>query len=131
LSTLSDYTNELEIDPNLVIYFISANLNTNNVNIAPFPSAEAFLNGQFGGHLRWAQGLPPLPNIKVSGSMLVGGQFQLNFTDSGSSSQTNVVEASTNLVNWVPIYTNIGSFIITDKAANSFPYRFYRIKSSP
>ena len=129
LSTLTDYTNELEIDPNLVIYFISANLDT-NVVITPSPSAEAFLNGQFGGHLRWVQGVT-LSNTKISGSLIAGGKFQLSFTGSGSPGQTNVVEASTNLVNWVPIYTNLGSLIFTDAAANGFSHRFYRVESSP
>jgi uncharacterized delta-60 repeat protein len=45
-----------------------------------------------------------------------------------SLSLTNVIQASTNLVNWIPIYTNIGSgsFIFTDPNAASYPYRFYR-----
>jgi hypothetical protein len=40
---------------------------------------------------------------------------------------TNVVEASTNLVNWVMLYTNsLAPFQFTDTAAPSFPFRFYR-----
>lgn len=132
LSTLTDYADEIEIDNNLVIYFVSAELNP-SVNISPAPDAEHFLDGKFGGHLRWVQGVTSLSsaNAKISGAMLANGQFQLSFTGSGSPSQTNVVEASTNLVNWVPIYTNLGPLIFTDAAANSYPYRFYRVESSP
>jgi len=50
--------NLLEIDPSLVIYYAAA-----KVGFTPPPSApgmppqepEEFLNGQFGGHLRWVQ----------------------------------------------------------------------------
>ena len=135
LSTLTDYANELEIDPNLVIYFISAKLNP-NVDITPFPSVEAFLDGQLGGHLRWAQGvtIPASPAIvtSISGGMVSKGKFQFNVNcGPGSANQTNVIQASTNLVNWVSIYTNIGSTIFTDTTANGYPRRFYRVKPWP
>ena len=132
LSHLSDYTNEIEIDPNLVIYFAAAKLNT-NVVIAPFPSAEAFLDGQFGGHLRWVRNTVITSNTAmISGSMISGGKFQFSVTDSGNSvNQTNIVQVSTNLLNWVPIYTNIGSMMFTDPAANIYPRRFYRVMTLP
>jgi uncharacterized repeat protein (TIGR01451 family) len=65
--------------------------------------------------------LPP----QLSGIM-VGSNGAFQFSVTSSSGQTNVIQASTNLVNWVPIYTNIGSFIFTDSAAGNFHYRFYR-----
>jgi hypothetical protein len=132
LSTLTDYANELEIDPNLVIYFISAKLNT-NVVITPFSSAAAFLDGQFGGHLRWVQNTgasSTTGTTTLSSSMISGGRFQFNVTGA-SGSQTNIVQASTNLINWVPIYTNMGSMTFTDAAANTYPHRFYRVMTSP
>lgn len=130
LSMLTDYTNEIQIDPNLTIYFVSATLNT-NVNISPFPDAQHFLDGQFGGRLRWSgvNSLPTQQSQGISGGLVSGGNFQINFVS--GSGQTNIIEASTNLVNWVPIYTNVGSITFTDSAANGFRYRFYRAKTLP
>jgi hypothetical protein len=66
---------------------------------------------------------PPRPHI--SGVVLTtNGTFQLTITS--QPGQTNVVQASTNLVNWVSIRTNVGPFIFTDTNATNYPYRFYR-----
>lgn len=56
LSQLLDYQTELEINPGLVIYYAAAKINftpppTNGVAQLP----EEYLNGQFGGRLRWVQ----------------------------------------------------------------------------
>ncbi|MGA2801178.1 MAG: hypothetical protein ABSE97_02225 [Verrucomicrobiota bacterium] len=55
---------------------------------------------------------------------LTDGMAQV--TVSGLGGQTYIIEASTNLVNWVPIYTNGGSFMFTDPNATNFNQRFYR-----
>jgi hypothetical protein len=66
-------------------------------------------------------GTPP----HISGVVMnTNGTFQL--TINSQPGQTNVVQASTNLVNWVPIRTNVGSFIFTDPNSTNYPYRFYR-----
>jgi len=44
---------------------------------------------------------------------------------------TNIVEASTDLVNWAPISTNVAStddLVITDSTATNFTQRFYRVR---
>ncbi|MBC8094581.1 MAG: DUF11 domain-containing protein, partial [Akkermansiaceae bacterium] len=51
------------------------------------------------------------------------GVFQLNIT--GASVPT-VVQASTNLLNWVPVVTNTPPFVFSDPSAANLPYRFYR-----
>jgi uncharacterized repeat protein (TIGR01451 family) len=51
-----------------------------------------------------------------------GGQFKLSVGGTGSPT---VIQASTNLVNWVNIYTNTPPFTFTD-TVTSLPYRFYR-----
>jgi uncharacterized repeat protein (TIGR01451 family) len=62
---------------------------------------------------------------QISGLVLnINGTLQFNITS--QPGQTNVVQASTNLVNWVPIYTNVGPFIFMDTTATNYPYRFYR-----
>jgi hypothetical protein len=53
-----------------------------------------------------------------------GGQFSV--TISGITGQQYVVQASTNLVDWVSVATNTAPFVFTDADAGSFDQRFYR-----
>ena len=54
----------------------------------------------------------------------VNGQFAL--TVSSSSDQECIIQASTNLVNWIPVLTNTPPFTYTDVNAAQFNQRFYR-----
>jgi hypothetical protein len=62
---------------------------------------------------------------------LNNGQFRLSLT--GLTGQGNVeIDASTNLLQWVPIFTNPSSFgtaTFIDSNASNFPERFYRTKT--
>jgi PA14 domain/Chitobiase/beta-hexosaminidase C-terminal domain len=63
----------------------------------------------------------------TAGSLLPNGQFQLGVA--GVSNKTYILQASTNLINWIPLNTNTATtnfFNLTDPAAANFPYRFYR-----
>jgi hypothetical protein len=63
---------------------------------------------------------------------LADGRFRLTAT--GAAPRGLVIEASTNLVNWVPISTNNlvgGRFDYTNSGQTSIPYRFYRAFSPP
>jgi hypothetical protein len=56
------------------------------------------------------------------------GEFQLNFL--GVPGQTYVLQGSSNLVNWVPLNTNVAAtnlFQFTDPGAGGLPHRFYRV----
>jgi hypothetical protein len=136
LSMLNNYTYELVIDPSVTIYFVSAILNT-NVNITGFPDAAHFLDHQFGDHLRWVGVSSLIKSQPVNYGKLsvnydsTAGKFQL--TAFSAAGQTNfVIQATTDLKNWVPIYTNVGPFgTYTDPNAGSYPYRFYRTVSGP
>ncbi|HLX95565.1 MAG TPA: hypothetical protein VKU37_07465 [Verrucomicrobiae bacterium] len=108
----------VSISPNLTIYFGSASTN------------PAALNGQFGGHLVYVPGFAG-QNTKLSGSSYNHGTGAFQFSVASASGQTNVVQASTNFVNWIPIGTNIGPLLFSDPNAKNFPYRFYRIKIGP
>jgi Fibronectin type III domain len=55
------------------------------------------------------------------------GQF--SFTVSGTSGSKYAVQASTNLVNWVPLQTNTSPFSFTDANAHQFSRRYYRTVS--
>jgi uncharacterized repeat protein (TIGR01451 family) len=68
-------------------------------------------------------GSPTPPQI--SGNFVsTNGTFQFSLT--GTPGQTNIIQASTNLVNWISIYTNVNPFLFTDPYASNYPVRFYR-----
>jgi hypothetical protein len=72
-----------------------------------------------------------LPVTFVTGGNAVqysSGRFILQLTNLAGQG-TVVISASTNLTQWVPVFTNpsgFGSFTFTDAIANMFPNRFYR-----
>jgi uncharacterized repeat protein (TIGR01451 family) len=67
----------------------------------------------------------PAPGLSSLG--FANGRFHLSV--SGGSGSPMVVQASTNLVNWVNISTNTPPFTFTDTVSSPFPYRFYRAVS--
>ena len=72
---------------------------------------------------------PQLTNSIVN----INGTFQL--TVNGQPGQEYIVQASTNLINWVSVYTNPppfnSPFTFTDPNASSYPDRFYRVITGP
>lgn len=58
----------------------------------------------------------------ISGA--ANGKFLLSV--SSATSEPVVIQASTNLVNWVNVWTNTPPFTFTDSVSPVFPYRFYR-----
>ncbi len=82
--------------------------------------------------MRWV-GVSSLNKTKPTGYGTItgnystaNGRFQLRVNN--ASGPTNfVIQASSDLKNWVPIYTNSGPFgVYTDPNAGAYPYRFYR-----
>jgi hypothetical protein len=59
----------------------------------------------------------------------VSGQFAL--TVAGTSGHQYVVEASTDMVHWVPVQTNAAPFTFVDTNAGKFQQRFYHTVSFP
>jgi fibronectin type 3 domain-containing protein len=75
-----------------------------------------------------ASAKPLGPPIALASSPAVSGQFSLQFA--GTDGQTYIIEASSDLVNWTPVYTNTqsgGLFIFTDANATDAS-RFYRAR---
>lgn len=68
---------------------------------------------------------PVLSSVSASGS----GGFQFSVT--GSPGSTTIIQASTNLVNWLNLYTNISPFTYTNQDMTNFPQRFYRAVVGP
>jgi hypothetical protein len=69
------------------------------------------------------------PALKIAASAQpTNGSFQLTF--STGSNTTWRVDASTNLLNWLPLLTNTvgpsGTIQFTDLLATNYPWRFYR-----
>jgi uncharacterized repeat protein (TIGR01451 family) len=64
------------------------------------------------------------PHVSVT-----SGGFQLSVA--GSSGQSVVIQASTNLVNWIPIATNVVPFNFTNLDSTNYPQRFYRALIGP
>jgi hypothetical protein len=74
---------------------------------------------------------PPAPQL-ISQRIIPGVAFQFEIV--GATNQTCVIEASADLVNWVPIATNTvsaGGFIFSDALSKPRPARFYRAATSP
>ena len=70
----------------------------------------------------------PTP-AQIAGAYTGGnGAFTLTITGTTNS---EIIQASTNLMNWVPIYTNLAPYSFTDPKKTNFPYRFYRAVTGP
>jgi hypothetical protein len=65
---------------------------------------------------------PPalVPNLLLGS----GHGFQLSITNDAGADI--IIQASTNLVNWVPVYTNIAPFVFTNYDVTNYQMRFYR-----
>ena len=68
--------------------------------------------------------------ISPGSLQMANGTFHMQVT--GSSGQGPIViYATTNLLTWVPIYTNAptaGPFVFEDATAGNFPHRFYQAR---
>jgi hypothetical protein len=74
-----------------------------------------------------APSAPPSPEL-ASLRRLANGSFEFQFD--AIMGQTNVVDASTDLINWVPVATNFldcGVLNVLDPVG--FPHRFYRVRN--
>ncbi len=82
-------------------------------------------NGSFDYSVTAVQNAP----ILVAPDYLANGQFQ--FSVNSPTGQNFIVQASTNMLNWVPLQTNTAPFTFTDTAAPGYLSRFYRVQSAP
>jgi DNA-binding beta-propeller fold protein YncE len=66
--------------------------------------------------------------ISAAGFGFDGGQFGFSFTGPGLAGQLVVVEASTDLVSWLPIWTNTTTDVLnfSDRQSDAHSHRFYR-----
>jgi hypothetical protein len=108
-------------DPDVAIVDSSGAITMNSFGSA---TISALYNG-FSAQTIVTSTVPTITGI--SGVRSTNNTFQLSFT--GTVSATNIVEASTNLLYWIPIATlyNTNGFLqFLDAAASNYPVRFYR-----
>ncbi len=72
---------------------------------------------------------PANPPVALENPALSEGSFSFNVSDGASTSF--VVEASEDLINWVPVATNTAPFTFVDPDASQFQQRFYRALMLP
>jgi M6 family metalloprotease-like protein/uncharacterized repeat protein (TIGR01451 family) len=72
---------------------------------------------------------PPVPPV-ISSPVLVGPN-SFRFTVTGDPGYATIVQASTNLINWVGLYTNTPAFTFTNLITTNYPMRFYRAVVGP
>jgi hypothetical protein len=73
-----------------------------------------------------------LPQMQTTDGRFGVRNNQLGFNINWASGQTVVVEASTNLIDWLPVQTNMltgGSAYFSDPQWTNYPGRFYRLCS--
>jgi hypothetical protein len=119
------------------LYQTSINLKSLGLNTKPITSVTFTMPGGAGtvtGVFALSGTESPLTNFPVSfvtsaGAMSrSGGKFMMQLTNLAGQGAV-VISASTNLLQWVPIYTNpsgYGTVSFTDSNAGAFPHRFYR-----
>src|SRR5262249_29913827 len=67
------------------------------------------------------------------GTILLSTNGTVQFDIIGTPNLTYIIQASTNLTQWLDVSTNVatgGTINFTDYNAIQFPYRFYRVKSA-
>jgi len=83
-----------------------------------------------GGRLNLRNALSP--PIKLTAFPMNDAPFQLRV--SAGPNRTCVIQVSTNLSSWTPVFTNVttadGTFDFTDTASTNSPWRFYRATAS-
>jgi hypothetical protein len=62
--------------------------------------------------------------------VVTNGVFQVNVS-MPSPYYSTIIQASTNLMNWVSVYTNTPPFTFTNSMVTTLPSRFYRAVLGP
>jgi hypothetical protein len=135
LSSLEDYANQLEILEGFRIYYSTASLNT-NVSGTLTNSVEEFLDGQFGGRLRWVPDFVSNAGsvtITINGSQSIvvsaalANSYQIDSDADGVANALDESPFDGVIINSITPYANPSGFKITWNAA---PNTLYRLESS-
>ena len=74
--------------------------------------------------VKFAPALNPFPAPELSATTFSGGQFSFNLA--GVAGYPYVIEASTDLMNWLPLQTNTAPFVFALTNAVSSPQQYFR-----
>jgi len=106
--------------------FVANDLSTNVTEITPLGAESAFATG-FSQFNLWGLAFQPAPKLQGN---YAKGTFQLSVTMPSPYSST-IVQASSNLLNWISIYTNTPPYNYTDSTSASASGRYYRVFLGP
>ena len=98
---------------------------TNNATVKAIATAPSAVNSA----VITASFVVVPPIYFTAEQFLTNGQFQLQFSGA-TGGGSYILEASTNLTDWVPLLTNTTGtniFNLLDANAGNYPYRFYRV----
>lgn len=122
------YTNAFLVS----LFSVSSTLTINNVSTNDVGSYYAVVTDLLGGSVKTSSATlsitPPVAAV-TSGSAMMSKGFKLQF--SGPIGSNLVIEATSDMVHWSPISTNVltsGSVTYTDVVAKTLSGRFYRAK---
>jgi subtilisin family serine protease len=85
-----------------------------------------------GGRLNLRQALSPPIQLTA---LTPAGEMPFSLRLSGGPNRSCVIEATSNLSEWSPVFTNVtstgGTFDFTDAASSNAPLKFYRATAAP
>ena len=99
--------------------FVADAANVNIYEFTPGGTQSTFASGLYNPSGLAFQPVPELQGVATN------GVFQLTVS-MPSPYYSTIIQASTDLVNWVNIYTNTPPFTFTDSMATNFLSRYYR-----
>ena len=73
---------------------------------------------------------PPSPPV-LTNAVYGGSPAGFRFTVTGDTNYLTTVQASTNLINWVSLYSGYPTFTFTNFVTTNYPVRFYRALIGP
>jgi VCBS repeat-containing protein len=137
-------TNDVDVDGDVLSAWLVTNVSHGSLNLKPdgsftytpntnFYGSDAFTyledDGQIAGNIATVTINVVNTNAPLSFDSEAMTASGYNLHLSAPWGYVCVIEASTNLVVWIPIFTNStlsGSFVFTDQTATNIPSRFYR-----
>lgn len=134
LAAIAGVNNNTNFAFRLVSEFESTAAGTANANYVTAGGNTYGTSGTIRYDLVTVWGTPnpvPLPSIMASATRYgpASGQVQFNLT--GTTGYTWIVQASSNLLHWVPVATNTVPFTFSETNELNAPQRFYRARLWP
>lgn len=108
----------------------SATLLFNTPGIYPYRDSVWYPSGMIGTITVNAVNVPPPPALIILPAALANGSFRFTITNL-TAGKTNIIEASTNLLQWTARATNIPAGSVLNFTNAPSGYRFFRSRQIP